>query len=119
MIALQRSRLLTMLLILTVLSSIALRTFPASAQPNYSPGVKAGDSITYGEFSINGTTPYPPFPPNTTSLKLTVHPEPLWQHRDRTGKPVPVSHRWKSDSGRPVLQLAIPVLLPVRHQRNC
>src|SRR6266540_2515490 len=72
MIALQRSRLLTMLLILTVLSSIALRTFPASAQPNYSPGVKAGDSITYGEFSINGTTPYPPFPPNTTSLKLTV-----------------------------------------------
>src|SRR5437667_12157350 len=72
MIALQRSRLLTMLLILTVLSSIALRTFPASAQANYSPGVKPGDSITYGEFSINGTTPYPPFPPNTTSLKLTV-----------------------------------------------
>ena len=72
MIALQRSRFLTMLLILTVLSSIALRTFPASAQPNYSPGVKPGDSITYGEFSINGTTPYPPFPPNTTSLKLTV-----------------------------------------------
>src|SRR5213593_3819120 len=72
MIALQRSRLLTTLLILTVLSSIALRTFPASAQPNYSPGVKPGDSITYGEFSINGTTPYPPFPPNTTSLKLTV-----------------------------------------------
>src|SRR5438034_3281785 len=49
----------------------------------------------------------------------TVHPEPLWQHCDRTGKPVPVSHRWKSDSGRPVLQLAIPVLLPLRHQRNC
>src|SRR5881296_317486 len=72
MITLQRSRLLTTLLILTVLSSIALRTFPASAQPNYSPGVKPGDSITYGEFSINGTTPYPPFPPNTTSLKLTV-----------------------------------------------
>ncbi len=44
-----------MLLILTVLSSIALRTFPASAQPNYSPGVKPGDSITYGEFSINGS----------------------------------------------------------------
>ena len=72
MIALQRSRILTMFLILTVLSSITLRTFPASAQPNYSPGVKPGDSITYGEFSINGTTPYPPFPPNTTSLKLTV-----------------------------------------------
>src|SRR5437867_48875 len=72
MIALQRSRLLTMLLILTVLSSIALRTFPASAQPNYSPGVKTGDSITYGEFSINGATPYPPFPPNTASLKIQI-----------------------------------------------
>src|SRR5213592_40153 len=72
MITLQRSRLLTMLLILTVLSSIALHTFPASAQPNYSPGVKTGDSITYGEFSINGTTPYPPFPPNTASLKIQI-----------------------------------------------
>src|SRR5881409_1633838 len=72
MIALQRSRLLTMLLILTVLSSIALRTFPASAQPNYSPGVKPGDSITYGEFSINGTTPYPPFPANISSIKIQI-----------------------------------------------
>src|SRR5437870_4201053 len=72
MIRLLRSRLLALLIILTVLSSLALHTFPASAQPNYSPGVKPGDSITYGEFSINGTTPYPPFPPNTTSLKLTV-----------------------------------------------
>src|SRR2546430_6956776 len=72
MIRLLRSRLLALLIILTVLSSLALHTFPASAQPNYSPGVKPGDSITYGEFSINGTTPYPPFPPNTASLKIQI-----------------------------------------------
>src|SRR5947208_10892249 len=50
-----RIRLFTFLLIFTVLVSLALHTFPARAQPSYTPGVRPGDYVTYGEFSQNGT----------------------------------------------------------------
>src|SRR6266567_2899977 len=67
-----RIRIFTLLLIFTVLASLALHTFPARAQPSYAPGVRPGDYATYGEFSQNNTTPYPPFPGNVSSLKLQV-----------------------------------------------
>src|SRR5437667_10004069 len=68
-----RIRLFTFLLIFTVLVSLALHTFPARAQPSYTPGVRPGDYVTYGEFSQNGTLQYaPPFPENVSTLKLQV-----------------------------------------------
>ncbi len=36
------------------------------------PGVRPGDYVTYGEFSQNNTTPYPPFPGNVSMLKFQV-----------------------------------------------
>src|SRR5438309_1500209 len=68
-----RIRLFTFLLIFTVLVSLALHTFPARAQPSYTPGVRPGDYVTYGEFSQNGTLQYaPPFPENVSTLKFQV-----------------------------------------------
>src|SRR2546426_640690 len=68
-----RIRLLTFLLIFTVVVSLALHTFPARAQPSNAPGVRPGDYVTYGEFSQNNTLPYAaPFPGNVSMLKLQV-----------------------------------------------
>ena len=67
-----RSRPLTLLLIFTVLCSLALQIPGSHAVPNYLPGVKTGDSVTYGQFSFNGTSPYPVFPENLSSIKLTI-----------------------------------------------
>src|SRR5213593_2558518 len=68
-----RIRLFTFLLIFTVLASLALHTFPASAQPSYAPGVRPGDYVTYGDFSQNSTLPYSPiFPDSVTTLKFQV-----------------------------------------------
>jgi len=68
-----RIRIFTFLLIFTVLVSLALHTFPARAQPSYTPGVRPGDYVTYGEFSQNGTLQYaPPFPENVSTLKFQV-----------------------------------------------
>src|SRR5438309_979679 len=68
-----RIRIFTFLLIFTVLASLALHTFPARAQPSYTPGVRPGDYVTYGEFSQNNTLPYaPPFPENVSMLKFQV-----------------------------------------------
>ncbi len=56
-----------------IVSSVWLHSFPhAYALANYAPGVKAGDEITYGKFSVNNTTPYPPFPGNVSSLAIQV-----------------------------------------------
>jgi len=56
-----------------MLSSVWLHSFPhAYALTNYAPGVKAGDEITYGKFSVNNTTPYPPFQGNISSLAIQV-----------------------------------------------
>src|SRR2546426_1241391 len=67
-----RIRLFTLLLIFTVLVSLALHTFPASAQPSYAPGVRPGDYVTYGEFSQNSTATSGVFPGNISSVKLQV-----------------------------------------------
>ena len=63
----------SVLLAIIVLSSVWLHSFPhAYAVTNYAPGVKAGDEITYGKFSVNNTTPYPPFQGNISSLAIQV-----------------------------------------------
>jgi uncharacterized membrane protein len=63
----------SVLLTIIVLSSVWLHGFPhAYAVTNYGPGVKAGDEITYGKFSVNNTTPYPPFQGNVSSLTIHV-----------------------------------------------
>ena len=68
-----RSRLITLLIIFTVLASVVLHTFPANALPSYGPGVHPGDYVVYGEFSQNSTSPSPtPFSGNISSLKLQV-----------------------------------------------
>src|SRR5437667_11130581 len=68
-----RIRLFTFLLIFTVLVSLALHTFPARAQPSYTPGARPGDYVTYGEVSQNGTLQYaPPFPETVSTLNFQV-----------------------------------------------
>ncbi len=63
----------SVLLTIIVLSSVWLHSFPtAYAVTNYAPGVRAGDEITYGKFSVNNTTPYPPFQGNVSSLTIQV-----------------------------------------------
>ena len=70
---LRRLTVYTLLLVIIITSSVWLHAFPhASALPSYAPGVKPGDSVTYGEFSVNNTTPYPPFSGNISSLKIQV-----------------------------------------------
>jgi len=70
---LRRLTVYSLFLAIIITSSVWLHVFPhASALPSYAPGVKPGDSVTYGEFSVNNTTPYPPFSGNISSLKIQV-----------------------------------------------
>src|SRR3989442_232903 len=70
---LRRLTVYSLLLAIIMTSSVWLHVFPhASAIPSYAPGVKPGDSVTYGEFSVNNTTPYPPFSGNISSLKIQI-----------------------------------------------
>jgi len=63
----------SLLLAVIVVSSAWLHIFPhVYALSSYAPGVKAGDSVTYGEFSVNNTSPYPPFSGNVRMLAIQV-----------------------------------------------
>jgi uncharacterized membrane protein len=70
---LRRLTVYSLLLAIIVVSSVWLHIFPhAYALTSYAPGVKAGDSVTYGKFSVNNTSPYPPFPGNVSALAIQV-----------------------------------------------
>src|SRR5260370_17638068 len=56
-----------------MLTCVWVQSFPQGyGLTNYGAGVKAGDEITYGKFSVNNTTPYPPFQGNISSLAVQV-----------------------------------------------
>ncbi len=69
----RRATVHSILLAIVVVSSVWLHSFPhAYALPSYAPGVKAGDSVTYGNFSVNNTTPYPYFQANISNIMVLV-----------------------------------------------
>ena len=69
----RRATVHSILLAIVVVSSVWLHSFPhAYALPSYAPGVKAGDSITYGNFSVNNTTPYPYFQANISNIMVLI-----------------------------------------------
>jgi uncharacterized membrane protein len=71
---LRKTEVYPVLLTILIILSIGFQNYPsARASPSYSPGVAAGDTITYGLVSINSTASIPTFDKNLTSIQDKIN----------------------------------------------